>query len=142
MEVNQQELFRQTLDYINVASGTFSDAHEEIIVYAKYLAAYDQSLIGGSGAKSIEPVKWTKEQIEDIYKEIMKVDARKHICAGMKVFTDDVWEVAKAVVPILITLQLTGVISLPNSSALYLSVACIMIARIGSSVMCVDISDD
>jgi hypothetical protein len=142
MEITQQELTRQTLAYITVVNDTFSDADEDIIVYAKYLAAYEQSLNGsGSGTKSIEPIKWTKEQVEDIHKEIMKVNTRKHICAGIKVFGDDVWEVAKAVVPILITLQLTGVISLLNSP-LYLSVACIMIARIGSSVLCVDISSD
>jgi hypothetical protein len=143
MEANQQEITRQTVAYIDVLRDTFSNADDDIIVYAKYLAAYEQSLnSSGSGTKSIEPIKWTKEQIEGIHKEIMKVEARKYICAGLKVFADEVWEAAKAVAPILITLQLTGVISLPSSSLVYFSLACIMIARVGSTVICVGLNDD
>src|SRR5690242_17544817 len=119
MEVNQQELTKKTIVYIDVLSDMFRDTDEDIIVYAKYLAAYEQSLNSSSGTKSIEPIKWTKKQIEDIHKEIMQDEARKYICAGLKVVADDVWEVAKAVAPILITLHLTGVINFPSNSLLY-----------------------
>jgi hypothetical protein len=71
-------------------------------------------------------------------KAIVKTrDLRKHLCGALHSISNDTFEIAKVVTPVLITLVLSGVITIPLSPLLFASLATI-ISKMGVSALCAD----
>ena len=68
-------------------------------------------------------------------------DIRRYICPALETISDDAFEITKAITPILVTLNATGVISLQLNAILVASIA-LVVARMGISSVCADLDKE
>ena len=71
---------------------------------------------------------------------VKQQEVRERICAAVQSITDDVFEIAKLVTPILVGLVVSGVMVIPLVPPLLASVA-LVIGRMGIASLCRDNSD-
>lgn len=81
-------------------------------------------------------VQLTQEEI-DVQQAVRDSRVLKHLCPALDAATEDVFEIAKTITPILLGLILAGTIVLPLVPALFAGLA-ILISRIGVAALCVD----
>lgn len=70
--------------------------------------------------------------------EVKKLSVRERLCPVLKRGTDDVFDITKSSVPVLITLAATGVISISTVPAYFVAGAALLIARMSVANYCSD----
>lgn len=68
---------------------------------------------------------------------IAKKEVRVRLCAGLKAATDDIFDIAKVIVPILLSLDIAGEITVPTDPILH-AVFVVVIARMGVASLCAE----
>jgi hypothetical protein len=76
----------------------------------------------------------TAQQAEELVK---RKDIRARLCPALTTASDDAFEIAKIITPILVPLGLAGTIALPLTP-LFIAAGALVIARIGISALCAD----
>jgi hypothetical protein len=82
--------------------------------------------------------KSTPEQAREL---TVKEDIRKYLCPALKSVSDDAFEIAKVITPILLSLSLAGTIVLPLAPMLFANLA-VVISKMGVAALCVGYIDD
>lgn len=88
------------------------------------------------------PIIWHKLPMEtggdkNIEGVIKSEKLLKYLCPALRSVSDDAFEIAKVITPILLSLAIVGTISLPLAPTLFASIA-IFISKMGIAAFCVD----
>jgi hypothetical protein len=91
--------------------------------------------------------KLAKAMAEQVYSNRIKAkevlsqpDVKRIFCRSVGTFTGDAFEIAKAMVPVLVPLSLSGVLTIPVQAWLYAWMG-VCIARIGVQNICKDYTE-
>ncbi|MEK6751777.1 MAG: hypothetical protein AABZ00_05875 [Chloroflexota bacterium] len=88
----------------------------------------------------IEKLKRDEEARTLATKIIIKRDVRKYLCPALQTASNDAYDIAKIITPILIPLILAGTIAIPLQPLLFSHLA-LSIARMGIASLCDDFKD-
>jgi DNA repair exonuclease SbcCD ATPase subunit len=80
-----------------------------------------------------------EEIIQRIEPQVNKKSAKEKLCPVFKTATDDVFEITKIIVPVLITLAATNVITVTVAPGLFAAGAALVVARMTVSALCADV---
>jgi hypothetical protein len=85
---------------------------------------------------SNEPEEGEESQnIEDAQKLVAQKKVKHRICPALQKITDDVFEITKVIVPILVPLSIAGTIAIPLNPVFFASIA-IVLCRCGIASYC------
>lgn len=91
--------------------------------------------------KPIVEISFSEElTIERAEKLVSRKDIRKYLCPVLKSVSDDAFEIAKLITPILLSLSLAGTVAIPLSPILFANLA-IVISKTGIAALCVGYND-
>jgi hypothetical protein len=77
-------------------------------------------------------------QADDTAREVVERGGfRQYICAALRSVSDDAFEIAKVITPVLVPLALTGTIPIPPDPMIVAAIA-VAVARVGTSTFCGD----
>lgn len=79
----------------------------------------------------------TQNEIKKAEALIKKNDIRDYICAALKSGADDVFSIAKVIIPILLPLSMAGTITVPPDTLSYAAIA-LVVSKMGIAALCVD----
>ena len=88
----------------------------------------------------IEKLKRDEEARTLATKIIIKRDVRKYLCPALQTASNDAYDIAKIITPILIPFILAGTIAIPLQPLLFSHLA-LSIARMGIASLCDDFKD-
>lgn len=88
------------------------------------------------------PIIWHKSPMEtgedkNIRDVIKKEKLLKYLCPALRSASDDAFEIAKVITPILLSLAIVGTIVLPLAPSIFASIA-VFISKMGIAALCVD----
>lgn len=79
----------------------------------------------------------TRKNIQAAYEFLMRQDIKPYICPVLKSLTNDVCDIGKTLVPVLVPLALAGTISIPLDP-IFFGILALMITKAGISTICPD----
>jgi hypothetical protein len=91
----------------------------------------------GSSDKTDNETEKSEESqgIEDAQKLVAQKKVKHRICPALQKITDDVFEITKVIVPILVPLSIAGTIAIPLNPVFFASIA-IVLCRCGIASYC------
>lgn len=121
---------------VAIAQGVYSPVADVSILgslTARVLAWID-ALIRPKAREVVEELDSTDKVAQEVVK---RPEVWRHLCPALESASDDAFEIAKIITPVLVTLVLAGNLSIPLEPVLFATIS-IVIARMGIASLCVD----
>ncbi len=101
-----------------------------------FILSANETYLDDSTPPTPEEGTITQKEIKKAEALVKKNDIRDYICAALTSGADDVFSIAKVLIPILLPLSLAGTIKVPPDTLSYAAVA-LVISKMGIATLCV-----